>query len=129
MVKKLYLIALLVFLIDRIFKIIFIENEFFIFKFSLNTGAAFGLLKNFNTFLIFFGIIVIGIILYHRNEKKLQVGMGFLLGGVVSNVLDRIFYHGVIDYIHLDFINNVFNLADVANVIGALILACHFWKE
>jgi len=129
MVKKLYLIALLVFLVDQILKFVFLDNELFIFKSSLNTGAAFGLLKNWNTFLIFFGLLVIGIILYYRNEKKLQTGMGFLLGGVASNVIDRIFYRGVIDYIHFDFMNNVFNLADVANIIGALILVYHFWKE
>ena len=55
--------------------------------------------------------------------------MAFLLGGTLSNLIDRIFYQGVIDYIHLDFLNNVFNLADVANIVGALILIRHFWKE
>ena len=55
--------------------------------------------------------------------------MAFLLGGTMSNLVDRIFYHGVIDYIHFDLINNVFNLADVANIIGAVILIFHLWKE
>ena len=55
--------------------------------------------------------------------------MGFLLGGTLSNLIDRIFYNGVIDYIHINLLNNVFNIADVANVIGALILARYFWKE
>jgi signal peptidase II len=129
MVKKLYLISFLVIIIDRIFKFIFLDNEFWIFKFSLNKGAAFGILQGWNTFLIAFGVFVVGVILYHRNEKKLETGMGFLLGGTVSNVLDRIFYDGVIDYIHLDVLNNIFNLADVANIIGAVILIWHFRKE
>lgn len=67
--------------------------------------------------------------MYHRDNKKLETGMAFLLGGTLSNLVDRVFYHGVIDYIYFDFINNVFNLADVANIIGAGILAYHFWKE
>ena len=105
------------------------SNEFFIFKYSLNTGAAFSLLQGWNNFLIIFSIVVITFILYQRKNKKLETGMAFLLGGIISNLIDRIFYQGVIDYIYFDFINNVFNLADVANVIGALILIYHFWKE
>jgi len=126
MVKKLFTISLFIFLIDRILKIYFLSSEFF---YSLNTGAAFSLLQGWNTFLIIFSFLVIIIILYHRDNKKLETGMAFLLGGTLSNLVDRVFYHGVIDYIYFDFINNVFNLADVANIIGAGILAYHFWKE
>lgn len=129
MVKKLFVISFLIVIVDRIFKIYFLENEFFIFKYSLNTGAAFGLLQSWNTFLILFSVAVIAFILYHRKNKRLEMGMGFLLGGAISNLIDRIFYNGVIDYIYVDSLNNVFNIADVANVIGALILAYHFWKE
>ncbi len=129
MVKKLFAISFLIIVIDRIFKIYFLDNELFIFKYSLNTGAAFGLLQGWNNFLILFSVAVAAFILYHRNNKKLETGMGFLLGGTISNLIDRIFYHGVVDYIHIDFLNNIFNLADVANIVGALILAYHFWKE
>ena len=129
MVKKLFAISFLIIVIDRIFKIYFLDNELFIFKYSLNTGAAFGLLQGWNNFLILFSVAVAAFILYHRSNKKLETGMGFLLGGTISNLIDRIFYHGVVDYIHIDFLNNIFNLADVANIVGALILAYHFWKE
>ncbi len=131
MVKKLFAISLFVVILDRILKFYFLdlENEFFIFKYSLNTGAAFGLLPGWNNFLIVFSVIVVAFILYHRKNKKLEAGMGFLLGGTISNLIDRIFYHGVVDYIHIDFLNNIFNLADVANLIGAGILAYYFWKE
>ena len=127
MVKKLYIIAFLIFVIDRIFKVIFSEYSFSIFSYDLNTGAAFGILKNWNFFLILFGLFVIFLILYYRNDKKLEIGMGFLLGGVVSNVFDRILYNGVVDYIHL--FNSIFNLADVSNIIGGVILAYYFWKK
>lgn len=129
MVKKLFAISLIIVIIDRILKLYFLENEFFIFKYSLNTGAAFSLLQGWNNFLIIFSILVVAIILYNHKNKKLELGMAFLLGGTASNLIDRIFYNGVIDYIHLDFLNNVFNIADVANIIGALILIYHFWKE
>ena len=129
MVKKLFGISFFIVVLDRILKFYFLKNEFFIFKYSLNTGAAFSLLQGWNNFLMLFSAVVVIFILYHRKNKKLETGMAFLLGGTVSNLIDRFFYHGVIDYIHLDFINNVFNLADVANVIGAAILIFHFWKE
>ncbi len=128
MVKKLFVISLFIILIDRILKIYFLNNEFFIFKTSLNTGAAFSLLQGWNNFLVLFSIAVVVFIFYHKKNKRLETGMGFLLGGTLSNLIDRIFYQGVIDYIHIDFLNNVFNLADVANIIGAGILAYHFWK-
>jgi len=127
MVKKLYIIAFLIFVIDRIFKVIFSEYSFSIFSYDLNTGAAFGILKDWNFFLILFGLFVIFLILYYRNDKKLEIGMGFLLGGVVSNVFDRILYNGVVDYIHL--FNSIFNLADVSNIIGGVILAYYFWNK
>ena len=127
--RKLFVIFFFIFAIDRILKIYFQGNEFFIFKYSLNPGAAFGLLRGWNNFLILFSIAVILFILYYRNNKKLETGMAFLLGGTLSNLIDRIFFQGVIDYIHLDFLNNVFNIADVANIIGAGILIYHFWKE
>ncbi|MEK6856421.1 MAG: signal peptidase II, partial [Nanoarchaeota archaeon] len=98
MVKKLFAISFLIVIIDRIFKFYFLENEFFIFNYSLNTGAAFGLLSGWNNFLILFSILVVAFILYYRNNKKLEIGMGFLLGGTLSNLIDRIFYNGVIDY-------------------------------
>lgn len=129
MVKRLFAISFLIIVIDRIFKVYFLENDFFIFKYSLNTGAAFGLFQGWNNFLILFSVAVVLFILYYRKNKNLEIGMAFLLGGTLSNLIDRVFYHGVIDYIHINFLNNVFNIADVANIVGALILAYHFWKE
>lgn len=127
MVKKLYLIALLIFIVDQFFKILFTDYSYSIFSYSLNTGAAFGILKNWNFFLTIFGILAIIIILYYRNEKKLEIGMGLLLGGVISNTLDRILYNGVVDYVH--FAWNIFNLADVSNIIGAAILIYYSWEN
>jgi|TARA_B100001971_G_C17933129_1_gene403769 signal peptidase II len=129
MVKKLYLLSILIIILDRILKFYFSQNEFGIFQFKLNTGAAFGILKGWNWFLIVFSLIVIGVILYHRKNEKLELGMGFLLGGTISNLIDRAVYGGVIDYIKIDVLKNIFNLADVANIIGAGVLIYYFWKE
>jgi len=127
MVKKLFLIAFFVILFDRISKIIFRNIDFFIFKSSINKGAAFSLLQGWNLFLIVFAVFVIILILYYRNFSE-QIALGLLLGGTISNLIDRILLKGVIDFISI-WIFPVFNLADIANVIGGILLIKYFWKK
>ena len=61
-----------------------------------------------------------------ENVNKIGIlAYGLLLGGILGNLYDRIFYGYVIDY--LDFVIfkfnfAIFNLADAAIVIGAILL-------
>lgn len=130
MVKRLFLIALFIILIDRITKVFFSKYNFWIFRYSLNKGAAFSILQDWNLFLILVGIVVIFLIIYYRNVKSrnLQISLGLLLGGTIGNLVDRIFYKGVIDFVSVS-IFPVFNLADIANFIGGLILVIYFIKK
>ena len=79
-----------------------------------NTGSAFGLFKGLNWFFVFFSVIVIIAIFYYlerivKNEKLLQFAVGLLLGGTIGNLIDRVAYGAVIDFI--DFrIWPVFNI-------------------
>ena len=127
MVSKLFLIAFFVILIDRITKIIFRNVDFFIFKSSINKGAAFSILQGWNLFLIVFAIFVIFLIIYYRNFSE-KLALGLLLGGTIGNLMDRVMLQGVIDFIAI-WIFPVFNLADVANVIGGMLLIKYFWKK
>lgn len=90
-----------------------------------NRGAAFGLFYNQQGFLLIVNLIVMGIILYfHRTLKKsslLQVPLGFILGGSLGNVFDRIFRHYVVDFIDIR-IWPVFNLADSMINIGVFLI-------
>tara|TARA_Y100000310_G_C20593734_1_gene769430 strand:+ start:1050 stop:1418 length:369 start_codon:yes stop_codon:yes gene_type:complete len=115
MVNKLFLIAFLIIVIDRISKFLFSDIS------TLNKGAAFGILPGYNWLFIAVAIIVIIFILYHFENKEYQIGMGFLLGGTIGNLIDRVFYAGVIDFISILMIPT-FNISDVANIIGALLL-------
>lgn len=90
-----------------------------------NKGIAFGLLKNWGNFFIFFSIatiilLVVFIYLYHRSLYAI-FGLGLILGGTIGNLIDRVLYGSVIDFIDLRFWP-VFNLADSAIVFGAIIL-------
>ncbi len=98
-----------------------------------NTGSAFGLFKELNWFFVLFSVIVIIAIFYYikniiKNEKFLQLAVGLLLGGTIGNLIDRIAYGAVIDFI--DFrIWPVFNIADSAVTIGIIILIVLLWRN
>lgn len=98
-----------------------------------NTGSAFGLFKGFNFVFILFSFIVVIVIVHYlkkinQNEKLLQFSIGLLLGGTIGNLIDRLAYGSVIDFI--DFrIWPVFNIADSAVTISIILLIILLWKK
>ena len=99
-----------------------------------NTGSAFGLFKSLNPIFVLFSIIVIIAIFYYtgkkikNNERLLQFAVGLLLGGTIGNLIDRLLYGAVIDFI--DFrIWPVFNIADSAVTISVVFLIILLWKK
>ena len=106
-----------------------ILGDFLWFESTLNTGVAFSMFKN-NSF-VFFIIAIIAsiIILYLIISKKYfykkleKFSLGLILGGTISNAIDRIIFKGVRDFIYLKFINfAIFNVADMAITIGAILM-------
>ena len=98
-----------------------------------NTGIAFGFFKDQG--IVFIVIPVIAIILlvfnidyYRQNDEALSrtyiMGFSLILAGAIGNLIDRIMYGYVIDFIDIRFWP-VFNVADSAITVGALIIA---WK-
>ncbi len=88
-----------------------------------NPGIAFGIpLPQFIVIPLSIIIIILGIILLNKgNENKKQMfGASLLIAGALSNLIDRILYGITIDYIRI--ITSIFNLADLAIVIGGIIL-------
>jgi len=91
-----------------------------------NSGAAFGMFTNGNTiFLILAVIASIFIISFYplidKNEWPLRAAMVFQLGGAIGNMIDRIQYGYVIDFISIKSFP-VFNIADSSISIGVAIL-------
>jgi len=139
-VKKIGIISLIVIIIDRILKVLVTNNfvlnvrnkiidGFFYITNCHNEGAAFSLFSGNVLFLIFITLIVLFLIYRSINKENVnKIGIlayGLLLGGILGNLYDRIFYGYVIDY--LDFVIfkfnfAIFNLADAAIVIGAILL-------
>ena len=94
-----------------------------------NTGAAFSILEG-NTYLL---IIISIIALYILNKIKLDsnnntlnnIGYSLLYGGIIGNLIDRIIYKYVKDFIGIiifKYYFPIFNIADIAIVLGVLIL-------
>lgn len=98
-----------------------IIQDFFHITHVQNTGAGFSILTGYNSVLI--GVYLAAIVAMAFSwkslpENKWTMGfMGLLLGGIVGNLVDRIFFGYVTDFI--DFrIWPVFNIADSAITIG-----------
>ena len=102
-----------------------IKNVFHL-TYVLNYGVAFGLLKNQFYFFVITATAAIIFILINLCCKKralrIEIPLYLILSGAISNLIDRIRLKAVIDF--LDFrIWPVFNIADTAITIGAILLA------
>lgn len=92
-----------------------------------NPGGAFGLFQSWAGMLTLITIAVCAAILvFVRRKVSLPVVVGtalaLQLGGAVGNLIDRIRFHYVIDFIDLR-VWPVFNVADSAITIGIVLLA------
>lgn len=112
-------------------------SPLFQITYSENTGAAFGLLPQAGPLFLLIGIVVVTamFIFYHRVPEKAlltQFAMGLICGGALGNVINRLQYGAVIDFIHYQIpgvISNVSNLADHALVLGVILVFLSSWRS
>lgn len=134
--KKMYIISFLVILVDRITKILvenFLDKELsiikniFYFTYVKNDGAAFSILGSQRLLLVILSILALFFIIYYITKKdKNGIGYFFLIGGIIGNLIDRIFLGYVIDFIGI-YTFPIFNIADIFIVLGAILIL--FEKE
>ncbi len=90
-----------------------------------NPGAAFGLFPNATMLLIIVALLVSAILLWLGRQgfdrRRVAIAMGMMLGGAVGNLLDRVRFGAVTDFIDLK-VWPIFNFADTALTFGALLL-------
>lgn len=146
--KKVYIIALISLIIDQIVKILVsnylilgqttkIINNFFYLTYVQNTGAAFSILIGYRYILIIITLIFLYYLYKYTkkqtNPNKLAIlSHGLLLGGIIGNLIDRIIYGYVIDYLDFMIFNYnfpIFNLADTFIVIGCIILVINSYAK
>ena len=107
--------------------IVLIENLLEL-HFVKNYGAAFGIMQNQRVFFIVITTIVLFVMSIYMIQKRnklttiAKVATGFLLGGALGNLIDRVKLGYVIDFIKVDlgklYDFPVFNVADIFIVIG-----------
>jgi signal peptidase II len=102
-----------------------------------NSGAAFSFLAQGSGWQRWFFTIlglaacvyIVWLLRKNQNDKLLCVALSLILGGALGNVLDRIMYGAVVDFIDLHYANwhwPAFNIADSAICIGAALI---IWGE
>lgn len=146
--EQAYKITCIILIIDQILKniiktkmslnqeIVLIKN-FLSINYLKNTGAAFSILTNQTLILIIISFIIIFVLdRFLTKEKNLNnlsvISIGLILGGIFGNLLDRILYKGVIDYLSFRIFSYnfpVFNFADMAITIGTFLLLFNMVKE
>jgi signal peptidase II len=95
-----------------------------------NSGAAFGILQGQTGFLVVTSLIgVAAIVLYYMypplEHGLLRVALGLQLGGAASNLVDRVRFGEVTDFINFDFFP-AFNVADASISIGVITILWFF---
>lgn len=104
----------------------FLAGPIFDVRLVHNTGVAFGLFQNNNIFFILISsvaVIALCLLLYKVRAKffLLKLSIVMVMAGAVSNLIDRLRFGFVVDYIDFHFWP-VFNIADSAITIGTITL-------
>ncbi len=92
-----------------------------------NAGAAFGILAGARWLFVLISIVsvALAVFLYPKAQHLgwyVVAALGFVAGGALGNVLDRVHHVTVTDFICVRYFPAVFNVADSAIVVGAFVL-------
>lgn len=112
--------------IDGFFNIIFVRND----------GAAWNILSGQRLLLVLISLFVLLFLLFKRNYFFISstfnnVVYGLLIGGIIGNLIDRIIFGWVTDFIDLQFGSYhypSFNIADSCICIGAFLYIIGSYK-
>ena len=135
--KEAFLISIIVVALDQITKYLALTyiNPYDSFKILpflhlvlvTNKGAAFGMFKHIgSSFFIAASVIAIIFVIYLLiRGKEDHLGLSLILGGAIGNLVDRILYGSVVDFIDLSIGKYhwpAFNIADSALSVGVTII-------
>ncbi|MEE0872458.1 MAG: signal peptidase II [Ruminococcus sp.] len=103
-----------------IFKLTYVENR----------GVAFGMFQGMQWIFIAVTVIMLFLIIFYMFKKRPQgklvyIASALIIGGGIGNLIDRIYYGFVIDYLSFSFFPPVCNFADYCITIGVFLLAVY----
>lgn len=139
--ERVYSICCILLIIDQLVKLLIKNNmklldeiivipNFFSIYYIENKGAAFSMLGGATILLILVSLLAIIILdRYISKEKKMTklsiIALGMVMGGIFGNLIDRIIYKVVIDYLSFNIFGYnfpVFNIADIGITVGVVLL-------
>ena len=108
---------------------------FFQLTYVRNTGAAWGIFSGLNSWLVVLSIVILVFLIVFRRSfltdaLSHQVAAGFMLAGIVGNLIDRIRLGYVVDFldVHPGFDFPAFNVADAAICTGVGLYLLSQWR-
>ncbi|MDT8318169.1 MAG: signal peptidase II [bacterium] len=128
----------------QLYQSIEVVENFFHITYIRNRGAAFGMLSGADEsvrvpFFLGISLIAIAVIFYtiytyHEESRLFPLSMAMILGGAIGNMIDRVRFGEVIDFLDVHWYEHhwpAFNVADSAICIGVglLIINMFFEKE
>jgi signal peptidase II len=148
-----YLISLVIVLLDQLAKLLVVRSMplgqnipivpgFFDLTFVLNPGAAFSLFATLpewvrNPFFILISVGAAVLIVdyrsrYLRENRLASVSLALILGGAIGNLIDRLWYGVVVDFLDAHIYQYhwpIFNVADSAISVGVTLLLLEMLLE
>ncbi len=137
-------VTLLVLLTDQFTKVLIrralsngesisIIDQFIQLKIVENSGGAFGIFPGSQIFLFIISSIVIAVAFFYwlsnrPNALVVTLSFGLIIGGALGNMIDRLMYRNVTDFIDFKFWP-VFNIADLAIVLGMILFLNSYLKD
>lgn len=133
-----YILGGFLFLVDRVLKYLAVNHsqDYFLFKKLgwypwLNTVGAFSYPAT-NSLIIILSIpliifLVYLVCIYLKKSYNQSLFFFLILLGAVSNIFDRIYYNGVVDYLYIFW--GTINLADILIFVGAAFLLVSLKKS
>lgn len=104
-------------------------TPFFDYVLVWNTGISYGLLDGLPVWtlgaIMMVAILGLSVWWWRTRVPLVRLGLGFAIGGALSNALDRLIYGGVADFFHFHWGTwsfYIFNIADMAITLGVILL-------
>lgn len=116
-------------------KAMIVFTPFFSLVRAWNTGVSFSMFNNWGLS----GVVILSLVAFiiiaflfnwlrKENNRLIQVALGFIIGGALGNVIDRVRLGAVFDFLDFSFGGYhwpAFNVADSFICIGAVIVIVH----
>ena len=114
-----------------------VMTSFFDLVFVFNAGAAFSFLRDAGGWQKWFFVVlalgisawIVGMLRHHAQERLLPAALALILGGALGNVIDRLRFGAVVDFLDFHWAGwhfPAFNVADSAITLGVMLM---LWQQ